>query len=168
MPSRWTRSHVPPWAPSTVRAQAWDRFGRPSRRRPSTNSVGNTKPRPETSDTVRPCPVTSVTVSTVPLWRRAFAEAHVGVHQYPVTGRVDALAVAPCRPGDRLAHQFAARDVDGADAVGQVLGIGVADGQRNDVRSPASASATTASARAWRVAVGVPQSCSQPASVRMV
>ena len=54
MPSRCTASHVPPWAPSMVRAQAWDRLGLPSPRRPWHEAGGQQHLAPSSKATRRP------------------------------------------------------------------------------------------------------------------
>lgn len=55
-----------PWAPSTVRAQACEQLGLPSKRRPARKAAGRSVAFPST-ETARPSGPTAVTSTTVPL-----------------------------------------------------------------------------------------------------
>ena len=83
------------------------------------------------------------------------------VDEEPVAGGVAPFPGAPRRPGEFGAVDLSAGPEAGADAVGDVLAVGMGDGEGDDTGGAvARGSATTASARASRVACGEPRSCS--------
>ena len=127
---------MPPCAPSTVRAQACEMLGEPSLRVPSTNSVGKHRRRPPPSRrTAMPSLLTPVTVAVVPLTsglpegpQRAWSST-----RSPARYSRSAVHPGPARAGP---VSGSTGGQVGADAVGQVLGVGVGDDQRRHLLGP--------------------------------
>ena len=61
------------------------------------------------------------------------AAAEVGVHEDAITGGVDAWGGSPARALERRAAELTAGGADGADPIGEVFAVGVADREDRDV-----------------------------------
>ena len=123
---------MPPWAPSTVRAQAWDTFGDPSART-ALDEAGWESHR------FAPVGTEQHTLfvdggdgadGAVDEWGVAVAVA--GVEQHPVARLVAAIG-CPSGTGDRGPGERAGVGEPAADAVGEVFGLGVGHDQGDRV-----------------------------------
>ncbi len=160
---------MPPWAPSTVRAQAWERFGRAVLAGALHERRRQASPRCRCRRAGRPARLVSTRgdggggAVDQPAARRAAA----GVQEHPVPGPVLPVGRPP-RAGHGRAGEDAAGGQAGPDAVGQVLGVGVGHDQRRHLLGAVARRCRRRRRRPWPggSAAGLACSCSQPCSAR--
>ena len=65
--------------------------------------------------------------------RRSRPRAEIGVHEDAIAGGVDASRGSPTRPLECRAAELTAGGADGADPIGEVFAVGVADREDRDL-----------------------------------